>query len=225
MNKEQLEPIWYKYHYSNNFINLINDNAMVISRHNHTINSCESQVISTLQKEYPAHYLLCVGYSVADQDVQIAISGTRKIGETLIETATRELQEESFLHCKNLKKIKIENKSARCYIGHINDCIMDEIEESLIDDIKKSPEIKTKVHIYIHGTLEEFKGVYNKGYYKEKYNDDIDRIVLIPLSRFKYSPLVGLYVKNLKFVPGSNISRNIYENGKIKQKQHELLFI
>lgn len=210
--------IFYKYHNSTAFIDLIDDDAMVMSKYNHVKDSCESQVIRILQRDFPDDYLLCVGYSVDPKDVQIAMSGTRKSRERMIDAAYRELQEETFLYSTSLQQISIQNRKAACFVGDITQCRMEKVRDKEFRgyDVRGS-----KVHVYIHGTLEDFKKVFSKTFSCESYSDDIDRIVLIPLSRFAYSETTFLSVKNVKFIPTSQEVKDKYEIAKRKQRAYE----
>lgn len=213
--------IFYKYHNSTAFVDLIDDNAMVMSKYNHVKDSCESQVIRILQRDFPDDYLLCVGYSVNPKDVQIAMSGTRRSRERMIDAAYRELQEETFLYSESLQQIIIRNRKATCFVGDITQCRMEKVrDEDENDDVPGS-----KVHVYIHGTLEDFKKVFSKAFPCESYSDNIDRIVLIPLSRFTYSETTFLSVKDIKFIPISQEEKDKYEIAKQKQQAYEATLV
>lgn len=148
-----------------------------------------SGLLECLEEIYlsnPDSYIICIGYT--DGDFQIALTGTGKFNEPVLNTARRETFEEVDIESENIQLFNTyPHNGAKVKISHVykvnaSECNPSTKERTDLLKLDRNNNLKNKITVVIYGTLEETTKIIQSSRLNPRNREHIGYYVLLNIS-------------------------------------------
>jgi 8-oxo-dGTP pyrophosphatase MutT (NUDIX family) len=158
----------------------------------------------TKQLDMTKTYFLCVQYKKTG-DIQVFITGTLKQGESPVQCAFRELEEEAQICVSKMKRYgkttRNRGQPITLYCAPLKGATL---APGVANAQKNPPDIRHKVAVIAYGTEADIRAIYANSSEAQKYGDKINSVVYIQGS------VLCEIMKRLEFDPPNRDTSFLY---------------